>query len=134
MLIPSSRMRSSTASGTLLSSKWRGFHAQGSGAEGRATVATGPVFAVGDVEVDDLLVGDGTDLTVKNILALTQLATSGAWGRALESQNSAHASSFTRGPFFSRSIGRSLDRSGRSPGAVWSRPEPRSEGLREAGS
>ena len=52
----------------------------GSVAEGRATVATGPVFAVGDVEVDDLLVGDGTDLTVKNILALTQLATSGAWG------------------------------------------------------
>lgn len=59
-----------------------GFHARGSGAEGRATVATGPVFAVGDVEVDDLLVGDGTDLTVKDILALTQLATSGAWGLA----------------------------------------------------
>ena len=59
-----------------------GFHARGSGAEGRATVAPGPVFAVGDVEVDDLLVGDGTDLTVKNILALTQLATSGAWGLA----------------------------------------------------
>ena len=59
-----------------------GFHAWGSGAEGRATVATGPVFAIGDVEIDDLLVGDNTDLTVKNILALTQLATSGAWGLA----------------------------------------------------
>src|SRR5271157_1525861 len=59
-----------------------GFHARGSGAEGRATVATGPVFAIGDVEVDDLLVGDGTDLTMKNILALTQLTTSGAWGLA----------------------------------------------------
>ena len=45
-------------------------------------MATGPVLAVGDVEEDDLLVGDGTDLTVKDILALTQLATSGAWGLA----------------------------------------------------
>src|SRR5208337_3167459 len=39
----------------------------------------------------------------------------------------AHESSFTRAPFFSRSIGRSLDRCGRSPGAVWSRPELRWE-------
>src|SRR5271157_4205002 len=59
-----------------------GFHARGADAEGRATVAPGPVFAVGDVEIRDLLVGDGTDLTVKDILALTQLATSGAWGLA----------------------------------------------------
>ena len=50
-----------------------GFHARGGDAEGRATVAPGPVFAVGDVEIDGLLVGDGTDLTVKDILALTQL-------------------------------------------------------------
>ncbi len=33
---------------------------------------------LGDVEIDDLLVGDGTDLTVKDVFALTQLATSGA--------------------------------------------------------
>ena len=59
-----------------------GFHARGGDAEGRATVAPGPVFAVGDVEIDGLLVGDGTDLTVKDILALTQLVTSGAWGLA----------------------------------------------------
>ncbi len=59
-----------------------GFHARGCDAEGCATVAPGPVFAIGDVETDDLLVGDGTDLTVKDILALTQLATSRAWGLA----------------------------------------------------
>ncbi len=62
--------------------KARGSTPGGGNAEGCATVAPGPVFAVGDVETDDLLVGDGTDLTVKDILALTQLATSRAWGLA----------------------------------------------------
>ena len=59
-----------------------GLHSRRSGAEGRATVAPGPVFAVGDVEVDDLLVGDGPDLTVQDVLAPSELATSGAWGLA----------------------------------------------------
>ena len=58
-----------------------GFHARGCDAEGCATVAPGPVIAIGDVETDDLLVGDGTDLTVKDILRLPSLPQvgHGAW-------------------------------------------------------
>jgi len=55
------------------------------GSEFLALLSSGPNSVpgtVGDVEIDDLLVGDGTDLTVKDIFALTQLATSGAWGLA----------------------------------------------------
>jgi hypothetical protein len=59
------------------------------------SVATRPVFPIRDVEVGDLFVGDGADLevgdlfvgdgadlTVEDVLALPQLAASGAWGLA----------------------------------------------------
>ena len=45
-------------------------------------VATGPVLAVGDVEEDDLLVGDGSDPAVVDGLAVAQLAAPGTGGFA----------------------------------------------------
>ena len=51
-----------------------GLDARRRGAEGRAAAAAGPVLAVGDVEEDDLLVGDGPDLAVVGGLAPPELA------------------------------------------------------------
>ena len=59
-----------------------GFDARRGGAEGCAAVATGPVLAVGDVEEDDLLVGDGSDPAVVDGLAVAQLAAPGTGGFA----------------------------------------------------
>lgn len=59
-----------------------GFDARQGGAECRAAVATGPVLAVGDVEEDDLLVGDGSDPAVVDGLAVAQLAAPGTGGFA----------------------------------------------------
>ncbi|MGA7497833.1 MAG: hypothetical protein WBX00_14000 [Isosphaeraceae bacterium] len=58
------------------------FDARRGGAECRAAVATGPVLAVGDVEEDDLLVGDGSDPAVVDGLAVAQLAAPGTGGFA----------------------------------------------------
>jgi len=52
------------------------------GAEGGAAIAPGSILTVSDVEVDDLLVGDRTNLTVEDGLALAQLAASEASGLA----------------------------------------------------
>src|SRR5205807_881278 len=52
------------------------------GPEGGTAIAAGSILAVGDVEVDDLLVGDRANLTAQDVLALAELATGGAWGLA----------------------------------------------------
>src|SRR3954447_20356508 len=57
-----------------------GFDPWRRGPEGGAAIAAGAILAVGDVEEDDFLVGEGADRSVADVLARRQLATGGARG------------------------------------------------------
>src|SRR4051794_24693103 len=57
-----------------------GFNSRRRGPEGGAAIAAGAILAVGDVEEDDFLVGDGADRSVVDVLARRQLAAGGARG------------------------------------------------------
>jgi hypothetical protein len=51
-----------------------GQHALGAGTEGATAAAPGSIFAVGDLKVGNLLVGNGAHVAVQNALAAGQLA------------------------------------------------------------
>src|SRR3954471_23011685 len=57
-----------------------GFDIRRGGTEGLAAGAPGPVLAVGNVEEDDLLVGEGADQTVTGRLASSEFAAPGTRG------------------------------------------------------